>query len=319
MYKKNEFKAYRALTKIHLGSLNDSLNKDEVVDFDGFVLKRDGKEYSLSSLQAAIKVGWLVPDESLQTSDDYRPKSADVKMGEAVSKGEKRTLKTSGVVVQHDEQDVGQLSTIRGYKALPIHDSKNSGNLIKKAVVQSDSDGVIVGRFKTSAKNGPVEIGKDDRQVVQQLDNLKAKASGDVEHAMVGEELEDILPEAVSANRPRPGVAGEGRGDESGSRARAILARGSSSVGTESDGEIVGKVAHADPVVVESPEAIQKAKLAVAQALIPGFEWDFGGMWMTRAKKAVDLYRDKPDMLKGVLAIEIPVVQKSILKWTTQS
>ncbi len=318
MFQKNVFLPYRALTKIHLGATNDTLAKDEVVLFDGYTLKKGDKNHDLPSLQGAVKVGWLVLDSSEKTSSDYRPQSANVQMGEAVSKNEKRTLRTSTMVVHNDEQDVGELSAIRGSKALPIHDSKNSGNLKKVASTPStdDGDGVVVGRFKTSAKAGPIEIGKDDRRVVQKLDSQSSvrvvKPTGDVNEAIVGEDLEDLLPDASSSSKPLPGLAGEGRGDESEMRAKAVFSSGSSEASSE--GEVVGKVVSQE-VVSESPAEIQKAKLAVVKAFIPDFEWDFAGPWMSRAKKAVDLFKDKPEHIKGVLAIEIPVVQKQIQKW----
>lgn len=319
MYEKNVFKSYRTVTKIHLGQLNDSLSKDEVILFDGFTLRRGGKDHDLPSLQGAVKMGWLVPESSSETSDTYRPKAASVQIGEAISKTDKRTMRSSTTTVQHDEQDVGELSAIRGDKALPIHDSKNSGNLKKVAEVRDDDGAVVVGRFKTSAKAEPIEIGKDDRRVVQTLDNQSSvkviKASGDVQTAMVGDNLEDILPEATSSSKPAPGIAGEGRGDESEMRARAVVASGSSAVGTGDDGEIVGTVQHAEPETPATPSEIQKAKLSVAQALIPGFEWDFSASWLLRAKIAVDKYRDNPEYMNAIMAIELPSVQRQITKW----
>ena len=229
-FSKGDFQAFKALTKVHLGSIGENLESGEVVLFDGSVLRRGSQDHPFPALRGAIKVGWLVPDTD--TKSVYAPKAADIQIGDAVSKGEKRDMRPSKVTVAVDEQNVGDLQQVRGSDAPATHQAKNAGQTNQPA-----SDGVVIAKLKTPAKSGPVEIGTDDRRVVTELDNKSRIAMEKIPVAVAANELVELFEDAVESGKPAPGVAGEGRGDES--EARAKFAAGSSATGGQEDGVVV--------------------------------------------------------------------------------
>jgi len=229
-FSKGDFQAFKALTKVHLGSIGENLETGEVVLFDGSVLRRGSQDHPFPALRGAIKVGWLVPDTD--TKSVYTPKAADIQIGDAVSKGEKRDMRPSKVTVAVDEQNVGDLQQVRGPDAPATHQAKNAGQTNQPA-----SDGVVIAKLKTPAKSGPVEIGTDDRRVVTELDNKSRIAMEKIPVAVAANELVELFEDAVESGKPAPGVAGEGRGDES--EARAKFAAGSSATGGQEDGVVV--------------------------------------------------------------------------------
>ena len=229
-FSKGDFQAFKALTKVHLGSIGENLETGEVVLFDGSVLRRGSQDHPFPALRGAIKVGWLVPDTD--TKSVYSPKAADIQIGDAVSKGEKRDMRPSKVTVAVDEQNVGDLQQVRGPDAPATHQAKNAGQTNQPA-----SDGVVIAKLKTPAKSGPVEIGTDDRRVVTELDNKSRIAMEKIPVAVAANELVELFDDAVESGKPAPGVAGEGRGDES--EARAKFAAGSSATGGQEDGVVV--------------------------------------------------------------------------------
>jgi hypothetical protein len=259
-FNKGEFQAFKALTKVHLGSIGENLETGEVVLFDGSVLRRGSQDHPFPSLRGAIKVGWLVPETD--TKSIYTPKAADIQIGDAVSKGEKRDMRPSKVTVAVDEQNVGDLQQVRGPEAPATHQAKNAGQTNTPA-----SDGVVIAKLKTPAKSGPVEIGMDDRRVVTELDNKSRIAMEKIPVAVAANELVELFDDAVESGKPSPGVAGEGRGDES--EARAKFAAGSSVTGGQEAGVIV------KPAITATMPAAQILGLPVNANLVPEPARDF--------------------------------------------
>ena len=338
------FRAYRAIYKIHVGGLERDILKDDVVHFDGTSMKVGEKSVEAPTLVAAIKVGWLVPLD--QQGGEYKPAPANVQMHKAAPTGPERKP-IAKTVVHDEERDVGHLSRVRGANAPETHTAKNAGMTHKAASAKEEAgsvdDGVVVGRFKTPAKSGAIEVGKDDQRVMRDLDPLTGRklgtvvvktATGDVQEPRVGDTLDELLPDAASSSVPEPGTT------DPDARARnyrdmdtrAKTAVGSSSVGGMEEGTIVGKVGTktaATPNVSEAPaaekqeeavvdevppEAIVQAKIEMIQQFVPGFSWDMKENWMVRAKTALDKYKGNMPVLNAILSIETPPVRKRIMK-----
>jgi hypothetical protein len=261
-FAKGQFQTFRAITKVHLGSLADNLMEGEEVEFDGYTLRRGGQDHPLHQLRGAIKVGWLVPQNAPDTQ--YVPQPAGVVVHRADGmNGDEITLTTAS----EEDVNVGTLQQVRPNNAPKTHKARQAG-------VQSDSDGVVVAKFKSPAQQDSVQVGKNDRQVVQSLDNKTSLhvervatttiATGDVEEAIVADTLEALLPNAVSTGRPDPKPA---------------------------------------------PDA-----LSLIQQFIPGFEWDMGEHWRKRGKVAVEKFGHIPVVLDYILSIEADGVKKDIQK-----
>lgn len=350
-FQKGKFRPYHAITRIHLGAIEDSLEKGDVVEYDGQVMRWNGKEYTIATLRGAIQVGWLVPEG--QKSAGYVPKPAGVQIHDAESMGDDRGEGRMMGAALDEEKDLGNREDIRGgrvsegaptgARVLTSKEEKDIGSTT--GVTESGQEGRIVGRFKSATKNGPIEVGKDDRRVVSSLDNKStvevervAQATGDVQETMVGVELEDVLPEATHASRPAPGVAGEGTTETGEDRARRLaterkarLARSDeqnnvtvtqtgSSVGGVEDGVVVGSIKKAESEqpasdVVDNvpPEAILQAKIEIIRQFVPGFSWDMSDHWRTRVKKALD-HKDSMPTLNAILSLETDAVKKHVMK-----
>jgi hypothetical protein len=314
-FEKGDFKPYTAITKIHLGALETDIQEGETVLFDGTTMRRGNDDEEITTLRAAIKVGWLVPEDS--EVGPYIPQPADIKIHEAAPKDSKVREVLVPLTIQDEERDVG---TVASRVVGRVSQGAPTGAIEKDA-----DDSQVVGRMKNAAKSTPIRIDGEDRTVVKTLDNdarpiiePKRVATGDVEEALAGEELVDLLPDAANADVPKKGISGEGRGDESELRAQAVTARGSSRVGGAEDGEIVGSVSKttgvsATPSGDFSPEII-KAKLEVVRQFVPGFEWDMNKQWAKRAKLAVSKYGDNLPIINAILSIETEAVRKDILK-----
>jgi len=227
-----QFQSYRVVHKIHLGGIELVLEVGSIVQFNGSTLKtEDGEEIKLSqpsAIAGAIKVGWLVPVASKETT--FIPKSAGVQVHSAKSTGEKRE-QVNLMTVHDEEQNVGNRQDIRRNVNAASAPARNS----------SEGEGVVVSRIKTSAKFAPIEIGTGDRAALAEIENQTlpvervrvAKHTGDVSEALAGDELEDILPDAISYRPPAPS-AFKDEGIQTGS--------GASRVGGQEDGVVIGRV-----------------------------------------------------------------------------
>lgn len=227
-----QFQSYRVVHKIHLGGIEMVLEVGSIVQFNGSTLKtEDGEEIKLSqpsAIAGAIKVGWLVPVASKETT--FIPKSAGVQVHSAKSTGEKRE-QVNLMTVHDEEKTVGNRQDIRRNTSAPQAPAQNS----------SEGEGVVVSRIKTSAKFAPIEIGTGDRAALAQIENQTlpvervrvAKHTGDVSEALAGDELEDILPDAISSRRSLPIIVRD-EGVHTGS--------GASRVGGQEDGVVIGRV-----------------------------------------------------------------------------
>lgn len=250
-----QFQSYRVVHRMHLGGLDRVLEVGCVVQFNGSTLKaEDGVEIKLSepsAIAGAIKIGWLVPSASKETT--FTPKSAGVQVHSARSMGEKR-MEVNVMTVHDEEQNVGNRKAVRQNSA-----SENS------ARTSSGGEGVVVSRIKTPAKAPPVEMGSEDQAALRNLERQtlsvekvrSQKTSAGVGEAASGDELEDILPEASSARPPKRVYANDGVVASSG---------GASSIGGPEDGVVISRVGVRPQA---SPRFVQQEQEDDEETLLP--------------------------------------------------
>jgi len=322
---------YRVNHKIHIGAASTYLEKGEVISYSGTAIVRangDSLDLPNSFLAGAIKQGWIVPAEAAEVQ--FRPKPAGIEIREAVASGTTRELVSSeGLKTTAEEATVSRAI------------EKKS-----EAAPASRDDGRVVARLKPLSSQ-KVEIGKDDRKVVQELDNksrvevepVKKVATGDVETALSGDDLTEILPDAASSDKPPAGVY----------RERAETATGSTTVGGAEDGVVVARVGVGATTAMPESAEEQRALLmkwalgeapevssALAQSLArkvfenlqaapavdpteaeeapsdlqeqpleqPDFVWDLDRHWKTRQKEVLHKYMDNPDALLTISKVE---------------
>lgn len=224
-YRRGEFVSYRAVTTFHLGDLEKDLVKDEVVEFDGSTMRLGQDSHQYSKLRGAITAGWLVPAD--QEGGEYVPRPAGIEVRPAESRGRDRGPARRVGVVADEERDVGNRESVRNNAAKPLGqrpvraastgarlaDSVSSYEVVREA----GTEGRVVakGRFSvpagSAAKSNTVEIGSaaesDFKRKVsadkgRSIDQVVVAVTGDVEEARVGDDLEDLLPDAASSGRP---------------------------------------------------------------------------------------------------------------------
>ena len=226
------FQSYRVIHRMHLGGLDQVLEVGSILQFNGSSLRtEDGEEIKISqpsAITGAIKVGWLVPVDSSENT--FAPKSAGIQVHSAKSQGEKREA-VNLMTVHDEEQNIGNRKDVR---------NTSDRNTEKRASTQDTGEGVVVSRLKTPAKAPPIEMGSQDRAVMQSLENKTLavekirlnKPTGDVSEAIAGDEIEDLLPDAEVMRPPKRAYANEGVSTSS----------GGSRVGGQEDGVVIGKV-----------------------------------------------------------------------------
>lgn len=239
-YQRGHFVQYRATTDIHL--LERVMKTDEECEFDGMELRWEGDKYTLPAMKGAVKDGWLVPADD--TESTYVPKPADIKVGPADAAGADRDSRMRLETAIEDEQLVGSVEASRAKtEASQTKPAKRAGQRAPKAKRKAPAEpkarkkfpverhesqeAVPIAKLSNPARSSPVL--KDPSAVqreINRLDNAqgnspvkveriakaraevrrKKVASGDVEEAITGDTLPDLLPEALSTEKPPPGV-----------------------------------------------------------------------------------------------------------------
>lgn len=318
IFKRGEFQAFRALSRVHIGKYEFNIEEGEVVEFDGQTIRRGQDEQRLPTLRAAIKSGWLVPED--QEGGEYIARPAGIQVHSAQQTTQSRTSRDGAHfmgTVEDEEQEVGTLTAHQEKKAA----ANAVGATRQRIVDEHNQEAEVIGGsiFKTSAKNTPVEIGKSDRAVVSKLDTqtrspLQTRKTSSATGSRDIENSAEDRAAALAAERRRQAVEAARKVDPE-IKEPVSVAPGMSSVGDASDGEVVGSVSKEagdieDPV---TDDAIVQAKIEVIRSFVPGFDWDMSEHWKTRVKKALE-HKDSMPVLNAILSIETDTVKKHVMQ-----
>jgi len=256
--------AFRATTQIHLGKIEKYIMEDDIVMFDGQTLDLGGETHVIPQLRGAVLSGWLVPDTD--TTTKYTPQPADIKLRPAqaadiTNRGEAVTVTKA----DDEERVVATLDT-------KADTTKTAG---------TNEDAKTVGTIKTPAVQNPVLNSTTDiTREINKLDNtpppkatFTKSATGDVTEATVGDDLTDILPDAVASTAKATKTTKTTKTAKSKSRGRK-------------GNEVV--------------------------TLRTGESWDMTRHWRTRARDAVRTYSDNKSTLAAIKSVEVPSVVKFI-------
>lgn len=255
---------------LHLGSTGVVLRKGHKVESDGNSLVRiNGKDSTVAAFSGAIRAGWVVLEG--QEEGTTAPTRNPVTISKADGSGEKVEVRLVG-----EEEGVTR----------PIKSSDSGVDS-----VESD-DQVVVAKIKTSAKSGRVEVGKDDRKVIDSIEKSKLNvervkiATGDVEEATSGESLEELLPSAEVAGKVA--VAPEPEPEES----------------------------EPEPVEPMSESQIRQAKAEVLSVVYSDVDYKFNAPWRSRARSVFEAYQKSGDttMLEAFMSIESESVKREIAR-----
>lgn len=301
-WRRGQFYTFRAVRTVHLGAIDVNVNEGDEFDYDGQSLRFGGAEHNVPNLRAGIRAGWFVSDVELPRVASTAP---------APAPAPRQTVRT----IETDERNVGFATKAARDRAMM--------SAAPAAPAASASDGVVVSRLRTATKHNAVltdssavsqEINRLDNMTVPVTPVRKPVATGDVQYAMAGDTLEDILPNAASTGRPQSRPAadiGPSAAERAEAARRARIASTSVPVVAEDGTSDAASDLFGDLLSDAAPSDAYPEALAVAQAAIPGFEWDMAASSDARVNEALSR-RDDPVFLTAVLAVETDAVRQQI-------
>ena len=261
-YTRGTFQEFRATTKVHLGKMERDIFENDIIEFDGTTVKFGGEEFGLSTIRAAVEAGWFVV--SADNVSKYIPQSANIKV---------RPAQATDMTDRGAEMEMGQASDEER-----VVGSIETANLGGRTTKKGTTEGIAVGTIKTSAKTKTIV--SDSSQAAREINRLDnspppkvAIATGDVDEAMTGETLSDILPDAVSSGTPTPTNTKKRTG-----------------------------------VPKFNPERVVTVSVSDGKDIT----WDMNAHWRTRAKKAVAEYGGNKEALDAIIKVESKGVAKEI-------
>jgi hypothetical protein len=353
---KGEFKPFRVVQKIHLGQIAADVEAGELIQFDGTTIIVKGKEHDYPIIRSVIDKGFFVP-----TSDTTTTRVTPV-----TSSAVGRSMQ---MAASDDHQEVGTIkpqarqASARAESVSVTRTTTNEATTSRKfqGVVEEETEGVPIARIRApAAVQRPKVSVENAMQVSQQaraLDSTEGAPkgsrleriayTGDVQETTVGDDWDELLPEAVSSSRPAPGVAGEGDSPHLTAEERATLARLQRRAALEKtetrtetrtalpanptpsvtssglrmpvisgdDDENLTVPGTGGTVMVDVPGMTKNAdaaKVAMVRLAVPNFSWDMSRHWKARVKDALDNHANDFLFLNGILAVEIDSVKTHI-------
>ena len=330
-FEQGTFQKFRMTSKLHLGSVQVDLPEGAVVLFDGQTLKWGEQSYNVPAVRGAVVAGWLVPIED--NVSRYIPKPAGVRVRPATDvdgkERESMVIETSS-----DEAEVvGNYKDTMDKRREDARNAAASSSEFKATIIPSDTVTEEI-EFKPVVKPQVLPVTPPDAPLGGKKYAVEADYSSDHE-----------------VSRKGAGTSGFSKvvqSDEDGSSEGVPVARFSTPAVQKTVLSDPGKVASEISRLENSrPAKVQKIATTVApkpaaapkprpsaitgcvagdtvEELMPdvaatkpiakkasSFEWDMSGHWATRAKKALT-FADKPEILRAILAVEIPSVVKFI-------
>ena len=107
-FQPGQFQAFKAITKIHLGSIGQDIVPGAVIEYDGSSTRMNGQLYNIPSIGGAIRIGWLIP--VADNISAYVPQPAGVQVRPATSAHQDRGAAMVIERATDDERQVGSLS-----------------------------------------------------------------------------------------------------------------------------------------------------------------------------------------------------------------
>lgn len=299
------FVRYKALSKIHLGSIQQDLFEETVVEFDGQTLRMGGKEYEVPALRGAVTMKWLVPVNDNVSRYISQPSGVRVRPAQPGRDG----FDAMAVETTADEDVVGTLKESQNHRA----EALRSANTSLKATVTKAEDppeeidyGLDAAAVETPApKPAPrpafttpvktmMQVVAGDEQEAVPVARFGTPASQKVV-------LSDI---SQAVNKFDGGRTAKVEKIGSVKKSQTVAE------GTPIDDRPGGTTG--DVTETRSGETLEELLPDAASAGSPSkFAWDKSIHWRKRVAEALD-YVDQPVVLKHILDIEDPSVVKHI-------
>lgn len=328
---KGDFYEFRATRDIVMPADIDleKLHKDEIFQYDGTTLRtEDGSEFRIPQLKGTYIKEWIVPADDTTTT--YQPRPSGVEIHDAQQAGNDKPSGRRMVTSHEDEQHVGTVSDREAMRRQADRQAeegpiRNAGAVVvdvDKHFAGADqlSSEVQVGsgpkRLQVTAAQtepGTAKAGKRSMEVVEDQEGVPIatlgtakKESFDITDASATRREISQLDNTAVSKKTKFTVTEHNPEDEG-----EVVASVSEDEGAVIEAEVVEPAEETAPEGVPMTPELQ-AKISSIRMFVTDFAWDLNRHWKSRVKEAVEKYSEKPDWLKGILAVETSDVQRHI-------
>jgi len=273
-----------ATTTIHLGRLERNISKGDVIEFDGTNIKYNGQEVAMPELKSGVKRGWLKVIVPVASQPVLIDQALEAKKQASVASKPKMEVQK----VYDEEREVN--SSLKKTeqvqpKKFPVQVDKREDDLRPVAKVDSKSGASVAGHDETgvimteaginlkTASKGKKMVLNDASSIDAELNKLENMTFQKNKFAVKKDEDAIVLKDEPAFN------------------AKDVeLALADSSVEDVKTVEALDSKPVTGAVEVGAPEG--------------EFVWDKTLHWQGRAKLAVEKYKDQPELLEKVKAVE---------------
>lgn len=314
------FQKLEAQNTIHLGRLEKNLSKGDIIEFDGYTLKFAGRDTTMPELKAGIKRGWLKIFEGeaevtvekvaqapspakkemkIETVYDEERTVAEVKTTRRTQpKKEEKPKSRFPVVVENADEDMITVSKVTSKSGADVSSASSAETSNGGLADAQGAESVGKIKIKTASKQKTViSDGSQASSEIARLDNMSREAVASESKEVLDSDVTELdlgLDELISELEDE--VERSSTLDEQAKEASQILAIVDGDVQPTQGAVTVGE---------------DKSKV---KALPVGIDWDMSPHWRKRASTALELYKDHPEILDAIKAVETKGVVKVINK-----
>jgi len=329
-FAKGQFQSYRALTKIHFGSVPLDVQKDDIVEFDGTTVRIAGSDHVIPAMKGAIKTGWFVPEAD--NISQYIAKRADIKLRPALQAGEKPLQDSVVTEMTDEEREVGSLESTKAKRMAaadptqrhtPVASGDDPASQIAALLAQVQAlqaqlatkvatpAPVVVSKVESDLSDSDLNYSDTSGQGAVPVSRIKSSAvqtfkADDQSIRQVEQALQvDGKPlnvERLAVNPVR--VAKSVRLSPDSATGDVLESREGYELEDVLPGAIKGKP-KGKPGVVNTEGTDNSPQVVVFVNAPDGSKhpWDKSQHWRVRVKTLLDKYTDE-DLIKAILAVE---------------
>lgn len=155
-FKRGEFREFRATERIHLGDQGVDIQKGDIVEFDGVVLKHGIDEHQVPRLRGAVKKQWLVPSSDTTTTYVPRPGGVQVHPADTGNPMDRKRRATSAMSMEAGGEEM--VVSAPGFTDFTASENqeRRHGSAVRgmRIEVEGNYDAVPVANLTPLAKRG---------------------------------------------------------------------------------------------------------------------------------------------------------------------
>jgi hypothetical protein len=347
---KGTFIKVQASTTIHLGKLERNLYQGDIVEFDGVTLKIGNEQVVMPELKSGVKRGWLkIVDETPVVVQEVAAPVVQEEAPKVPTAGKpKKEMKVQNI---YDEEksvhNVKKETTEQPAKKFPLKVESQDDDIRPVHKVDSKSGATVTGATSAmdnvSAQQGaesvkiPLKTASKQKLVISdgsQITREMAKLENLSRDAVIKKPVvvvDQQEAEVVSKVGQAPVSVEEDNFED--------IELSDSDSDLEVSIEELSEIINNDLQELDSEEIVPELSqfeqdLQAVQALeqtsptgaiitgtdtskvvsVDGIDWDKSKHWQHRVKLAIEKYKDNPDMMDKIKAIETDGVVKAIEK-----